>query len=435
MLPHGAARSDVGRFTPVARCRILLGMLGGKSPDGAQVVGIAVLLLMLSVSIRLWINAQRERPSERPALVLDWKDRAYPGGSPVTVLNGTTVTSPLRYWRCTDRGPWGRHWPLIAVAHDPSSGIYYQVVNGLPDAVVLTQAGRVCFANTAARAWFGEPESGPVYHQLLDDACGDESRFPGSQSVRLDDGQVRLLRVRKQLLVGQHPDVVGWLLDDSAVEANKVSPQHQVEIEEAERRRLAAELHDDIGQQLTGLKLHLHLLRRQAGDEVAVSTMAAQLSEVADELLQGIRRICLGLHPLQLERLGLAAAIDLHLQRVATTASIDHQLTVSGDLQKVPPACAVVAFRFFQESLSNVLRHARAAHVYVELARCDETLQVRVIDDGVGFEPRDVFTQAMGLGLMAMHERADALGGRLEVASAPGIGTQLSIELPLGGPM
>src|SRR5436190_14253428 len=199
-----------------------------------------------------------------------------------------------------------------------------------------------------------------------------------------------------------------------------------LEIQEEERRRLARELHDDIGQALTALKIQLESLAR-----ADAAQRAARLEECVDttgHALDRVRQLSLSLRPLQLDDLGLVAALRSHLDRQAGIGA----LTPHFEAGKLPGALSseveTACFRVAQEAINNVLRHARATHLWVRLFAADGRLALSVRDDGGGFDLDAARRRASvggNLGLVGMEERVALTGGSLELQSAPGRGTTL----------
>jgi two-component system, NarL family, sensor histidine kinase UhpB len=198
-----------------------------------------------------------------------------------------------------------------------------------------------------------------------------------------------------------------------------------VAAQEREARRLSELLHDDAVQQLTALGLQLELAA-QTGNRKAVEKAAATASGITVSL----RRLVVELHPAVLESQGLSAAIE------ASAASLRAQGTVVEVRyfeHRLPPESELVAYRLVQEALANVLKHARARRVEVELSLAGEILRGRVTDDGIGFEPERI-ESAVGDGHLGLHlarERVEMSGGRFLLECRPGAGTIFSFELPV----
>ena len=197
--------------------------------------------------------------------------------------------------------------------------------------------------------------------------------------------------------------------------------------QEEERRRIARELHDEIGQSLTAVLVGLRTI--EGADSLRRSVELSQgLRETTARTLADVGRLWRGLHPGVLEDLGFAAAVERFAQEFARS----HGITVDVHAAGLEPdglsfAVQATAYRIVQEALNNVAQHAHASSVTVRLQRSGATLQVSVEDDGAGFKPRDTGR----LGLRGMRERAALLGGSLEVRSRLGKGTSLIAQFPV----
>nr|NIN99224.1 histidine kinase [Anaerolineae bacterium]NIQ82060.1 histidine kinase [Anaerolineae bacterium] len=203
-----------------------------------------------------------------------------------------------------------------------------------------------------------------------------------------------------------------------------------VEVQEAERRYIARELHDEIGQLLTGLKLTLDMCVRSPADEVGTNLDEAR--EVVNELITRGRELSLVLRPSMLDDLGLLHALLWHLERYTTQTGIRVSFKHTGLEGRFASEVETAAYRIVQEALTNVARHADVDEVTVRLWVDQDTLSVQIEDQGTGFEPEIALTASASSGLSGMQERAVLLGGHLTVESAPGAGTRLTAELPLG---
>jgi two-component system NarL family sensor kinase len=204
-------------------------------------------------------------------------------------------------------------------------------------------------------------------------------------------------------------------------------------VQEDERRRLARELHDGIGQQLTALKHRLDALSRAAGGSGDASSPLCQALEICDSAIQETRALSRLLRPQILDDLGLEAALNWLARHSAESGGyeveVDVQLKtpIDGDL-------STLIFRIAQEALTNVLKHAQARHVVMRLAeRQDRWLQFLIVDDGRGVDVDAAFAKASGghsTGLASMRERVRLFGGRFTVVSRPDEGMQLRVLIP-----
>jgi len=197
-----------------------------------------------------------------------------------------------------------------------------------------------------------------------------------------------------------------------------------MERDDDDRRRLALELHDEIGQALTAIMLNLQATKRTADP-----TLAARLEEsitLADAVLDQVRNLSLDLRPPQLDDLGLEMSLQRRAAADAQRAGFAVSFASPPLSARVPPDVATACLRIGQEALTNVVRHARARRVTIQLHVDDGDLELVVADDGIGFDVADAQHRALrgaSLGLLGMEERARLTGGRVGITSAPGQGT------------
>ncbi len=195
--------------------------------------------------------------------------------------------------------------------------------------------------------------------------------------------------------------------------------------QEAERARLARDLHDEANQALTGVLLRLQAMAQGAPPELAAELRDTQ--EVATQAMQELLHLARELRPTALDDHGLQAALRTQVERFGRQARVAATLDLAAGLDDAMDADAqLVTYRVVQEALSNVTRHAHARSVHVEVRRRDGRAVVRVVDDGRGIDPH----APRGLGLAGMRERALLAGGSLAVLSTPGVGT--TVELTIG---
>jgi signal transduction histidine kinase len=197
-----------------------------------------------------------------------------------------------------------------------------------------------------------------------------------------------------------------------------------VETQEAERRHIARELHDEIGQILTALKLTLQMAAR----DPAVGLRKAQ--EMADVLLEQVRSLALRLRPSMLDDLGLLATLTWHFQRYGEQSGIQVAFTQTGLDRRFPSEVETVAYRVIQEALTNVARHAGAGEVVVWVEGTPDYLAFEIEDRGTGFD-RDALDEMHSSGLSGIRERVGLVGGTVSIESTPGKGTRLAVCLPV----
>jgi signal transduction histidine kinase len=201
-----------------------------------------------------------------------------------------------------------------------------------------------------------------------------------------------------------------------------------VEAQELERRRLSRELHDETGQALTSILLGLRSLEESLETDDARAATAG-LRELVVATLQDVRRLAVELRPSALDDFGLVAALE-HL-----TTSFQEQTGIQVDLGvalgegRLPGEVETALYRIVQESLTNVVKHARARRVSISVTRMQHSVKAVVEDDGQGFDPEN--TREGGFGVVGMRERLSLLGGRLRIESRPGAGTTIAADVPL----
>ncbi len=212
-----------------------------------------------------------------------------------------------------------------------------------------------------------------------------------------------------------------------------------ISAQEEERRRIARELHDEVSQSLAALVLHLE----DIADNLPVRYHAAKqrldvLKKQLVQTLDSIRGLALELRPSILDHLGLPEAIEWYVKDYLGKRGIDAKIDIAGPKIKLPSYTETMLFRIIQEALTNVVKHAQASQVATRLQLSDSRVNVRIEDNGKGFDVDAALSGVAGqknLGLHGMIERATLLGGTLNIRSEPGKGTCLSIEIPLmGGP-
>ena len=204
-----------------------------------------------------------------------------------------------------------------------------------------------------------------------------------------------------------------------------------VEVQEIERRRIACELHDEIGQELTGLKLTLEMGTRLPAD--TLPECLSKANTLVSELITRVRELSLDLRPPMLDDLGLLATLLWHLERYTAQTKVRVIFKHSGLVdRRFPPEVETATYRIVQEALTNVARHAGVSEATVRIWDGQTTLYVQVTDQGTGFDPETALAAGDTSGLAGMRERAKLLGGRLIIESAPGAGSNLTADLPFG---
>jgi PAS domain S-box-containing protein len=215
-------------------------------------------------------------------------------------------------------------------------------------------------------------------------------------------------------------------------ERQRVLARRLLTAQEEERRRLAVELHDELGQVLTAVKINLASLERRPAGSAPSAHLSEALASV-DGAMERVRDLALALRPSVLDDLGLPAALRWYADRFARDAAIEAHLSID-DVPRLEPEIETACFRVAQEALTNVARHAKARCVWLDLHLHDGWLELSVRDDGIGFEAAAARERAVGgasMGLLGMQERVTLLEGECRIASGSEGGTELRARLPV----
>jgi signal transduction histidine kinase len=207
----------------------------------------------------------------------------------------------------------------------------------------------------------------------------------------------------------------------------------QYSVLESERKRIAHELHDEMGPTLSAILINLQLLKER--DRIARAAVDAKVIDT-ERLLTGIiekiRELAYGLRPPMLEHLGLAESLKWMIETYFTGGRLSVDYRVTGSAPQLDPDLALAIYRIAQEALTNVVKHARATRVKVRLRLSSSAVRLDVVDDGCGFDAARIGSERkVGLGLASMRERMDHLHGRLALRSHPGRGSKLTVTCPL----
>ena len=206
--------------------------------------------------------------------------------------------------------------------------------------------------------------------------------------------------------------------------------------QEDERGRIARDLHDSLGQALTGLMIGLRTIEGSSQEE-AVQLQARELRRIGSEMHDEVRRLARGLRPAVLDDLGLVPALERYVADLAAAHQIDAKF--ERDCQegiKLPADVQTAVYRIVQEAATNAVRHGKSQHVQVKLSCSPALLTIVICDDGVGFNVSKALRSGQDncpFGLLSIHERASLLGGEAAITSRPGQGTQVKANFPLKG--
>jgi signal transduction histidine kinase len=208
--------------------------------------------------------------------------------------------------------------------------------------------------------------------------------------------------------------------------------QHITAAQEAERRRIARELHDETGQALTGLAMGLRGIVMGIQEDGKLSRRLSDLESIATTALGELRHLINDLRPPQLDDMGLSAALRWMINRCNERGLLQVELDIQGTPSSLPSEVETTLFRITQEGLNNVIKHAKASHAWVTLQFDPHGIVLTLRDDGIGFDPVSALNPnslRASWGLVGMQERASLINARLSIQSEPGKGTVLTIEL------
>jgi two-component system sensor histidine kinase UhpB len=220
----------------------------------------------------------------------------------------------------------------------------------------------------------------------------------------------------------------------AALAENRRLSQSIVQLQEEERRGLAREMHDELGQHLNAIKIDAVTIRANITDEGTIQSSAESIIRLADRVHAVVRDITRKLRPAGLDELGLSAALENYIEEWrGRYAGIAVDLSIDGELEQLGESLNMLVYRVVQESLTNVARHSQARNVSIRIARAastdgDDELVIEVSDDGEGIVSKETNP---GLGLIGMRERIDSAGGCLETGSPSGCGFRVVARVPV----
>jgi two-component system sensor histidine kinase UhpB len=326
-----------------------------------------------------------------------------------------------------------------------------------PVAIWITDAERIVFANHACAALFGANHRkvliGRSIYELLASKSHDAVRQTVTQALqgaakastvqetiaRLD-GQQRDVIIAIAGLPDHGRTVVQMVITDISerehenreLERSRRSlrslSSNMVQAREDERRRIARELHDELGQRLTALKMELATLNVDAPESAPAGRIGAML-EMVDDTVATVRRIATELRPLMLDDLGLNAAIEWLADSWSRRMGVAVTLHLEATDLPIGDAGRIALYRMVQEALTNIARHARATKVCIEVQQSGGDLLLTVLDNGVGFDEASMFREGSH-GLLGIRERALMLDGELTIGNSPSGGGRVTVRLP-----
>jgi signal transduction histidine kinase len=206
---------------------------------------------------------------------------------------------------------------------------------------------------------------------------------------------------------------------------------HQVvRVQEHERRTISRELHDEVGQMLTGLRMELANLNGPALQNDAENSKRLQeAKQLTERTLQSVRDLAMLLRPSMLDDLGLSPAIHWQVKEFSRRSGLPVEVSIRGEVDALPDDVRTCVYRVIQEALTNVARHARAKKIRLAVTRDDHSVTATVEDDGIGFDTTNI--PLPGVGLLGIHERVAELAGNVQISSSAGKGTRVFVQIPV----
>lgn len=419
-----------------------------------QVTALYLLASLLPLQLaNWWIQSQVQLQHRQAALVVS--ELAF------LLCTGALLFTLLRAMVCRLRDAIHAARASEAAAQRTADHLR-QLLRMLPEAMLISQDGVLVQANRAAVELFGAPDEAallgrpvldclaPQYrdaaqhrmHEALAQGLRDVAFLPRTM-IRLDGVTIEAAEGLSVAHWHDRPAVLHIVRDmghllraqraaERAGEEMAALSHRLMDAQERERRSIARELHDEIGQCLSAIRVQFAKLQRRS-TAPEMNELLGAAGQLTERTLGRVRSLSLMLHPPQLETLGLEAALRWHIGELRQLHDLPMDLLAAALPAQMHPDLAIAAYRIVQESLSNALRHGRPQRVAVHVTGTPSALQVEVVDDGGGFHPERVrqrSTEHPSLGLLGMKERARLLGGEFIVDSLPGAGTRVAAVLP-----
>jgi len=394
------------------------------------------------------VTKPRKAPRRRRAEVPELQSRLHAAEETLRAIRTGEVDALVV------RGAGDEHLVTLQGADLPYRILLDQMYAG---AVTLTPDGVVVYCNRrfadmvrtpvariigAALSRFVTRGAQPALANLLE--CATRDRVQGELAARAGDGTSVPISVTFAPLVldgdASAKGVIGVVVDvterKQQEELRNRLIHRAMTAQQEERRRIARELHDETGQSLTAILVGLRTIEesRTTGEAAA---LAQRLRGIAAQTLDEVGRLSRGLHPSILDEVGLPTAVTRYAYEFAHVHGVAVELRIEGlDAGLLPALLPTTVYRVLQEALTNVAKHAGARSVRVRLERTEAMVELRVQDDGTGFDPAagaEGPAEDRHLGLQGMHERAALLGGSIQVESRAGAGTTITARFPVRG--
>jgi PAS domain S-box-containing protein len=325
--------------------------------------------------------------------------------------------------------------------------------------VLMDAGGRILLSNPAAAHLLGVATPGALEGRAIASFFADPGQWETQRNrvLKAEKIELPMLELKRQngtaLRVvatlcpaagsGARPQLHLYMTDITeltrmqreladALHQNRLLSQRYLEVQEDERRLLARELHDELGQSLNAIKVDAVSIRDQSADLPEIRRSAQAIIDVSSQVYETVRSLMRQLRPVALDELGLASAVQYDVEQWQRRhASVKCEFSAEDALEGLDEKVNITVYRLVQECLTNVAKHAAAGSVRIVIARTTggSALSVSITDDGKGFDPG---VRRQGLGLVGLRERVEALGGQFEIDSFPGAGTRIEAIIPLG---
>jgi PAS domain S-box-containing protein len=312
------------------------------------------------------------------------------------------------------------------------------------------------FVNRAYEHWFGRPREsiiGLTVEELLGAEAYARAKGPLEQALRgeaVTFENYALGKNKRHVQANFVPDRGEEGVRGVFVLSSDITPRVEEELRrqngalramgamlrediEVERKRIAYALHDQMGQDLTALHVHMSRILRRWSEDKALVDIAQQMQKILEDAGTSIRRIIADLRPLALDDLGIAVAAKALVREVESASGVSIDLTVQGEFAGLADACQTSLYRMLQECLTNIVKHAQAIEAVVHLIKYPDRVELKVEDNGRGFS-EDARSERGHYGLLGMQERARELDGTVTIESVPGGGTKVTISIPVAEP-
>jgi signal transduction histidine kinase len=378
-----------------------------------------------------------DAPGQEDSLAARAEDPVYGLHYPITASGARLGTVVVGYSRAAVRAEIGRArrqiasvWALAAIL---AGGLAWLLAGYVTRPITAIASAMQGAAGGELRAVLAEGRRDEVgvlassFNEMTEDLARHRQHL--SELVEARTAQLRDANARLEEEVAEREKVADELRRSRAKLRDLAS--HLQSVRERERAEIAREIHDELGQALTALKLDLHWAGQQlaAGSAAAAAERIAALSKAIDATVQSVRRISSELRPKLLDDLGLSAALEWQAREFEQRARVACRIRSEPDDIVLDADRSTALFRIFQETLTNVARHAHATRVEVLVTNFEGKVEMTVTDDGEGIRPEQV-SDRRSLGILGMRERVRALGGRLEINGRKGRGTSMRVSIP-----